>query len=66
MTTRESIDVVCGIAQRIQHENSDAVKLTWQTQRDSKALKAMTTVALLFLPASLLVVSRIAPSPKIF
>ncbi|KAI4262812.1 MAG: hypothetical protein L6R42_002017 [Xanthoria sp. 1 TBL-2021] len=51
---------------RIQHENSDAVKLTWQTQRDSKALKAMTTVALLFLPASLLVVSRIAPSPKIF
>jgi hypothetical protein len=55
-STYKSIELVRDAAAHIQRENADLAMLTRQSRRDSMALKALTTVATVFLPASLIAV----------
>ena len=47
------------IAATAKDENDRLIRITEQTRRDSKSLKALTIVATMYLPASLVAVSTL-------
>ncbi|RDW60750.1 hypothetical protein BP6252_12133 [Coleophoma cylindrospora] len=55
--TERNISSLRDITFRIQKETLDASTLAHQTQRDAKTVKALTVIAIIFLPASLVAVS---------
>lgn len=65
-TICRGVEIVCNIAAHIQHENRDVAMVARQSQQDSRTLKALTTVAIVFLPASLIAVSHPVPSNHCF
>ena len=56
-TMNQSLEALRGITYQTQKENNTLSRVALQTQKDSKALKALTTIATVYLPASLIAVS---------
>ena len=58
-----TLDVLQNIAFQNQRENETLAKLALNGQSDSKTLKALTLIATMYLPASLIAVNMLDSSP---
>ena len=54
---KTDVALMRSIAAAAKNENERLINITEQTRRDSKSLKALTVVATMYLPASLVAVS---------
>ena len=55
---RSNLEVLQGIASESRQENTNLTNLTLQSQQDSKTLKALNFVVVVYVPASLMAVCK--------